>query len=163
MRGWSAFLWAILLLAGSCWLAASPAQAQVNQRSMFESITLTIGPRLSPDPTELRGVGGGTVPAPEVAGRSETTNGPCVGFVGTKPSHTLILTSFLNYLSLQVQAPEDTTLVIKGPGGTWCNDDFRGKNPGIAGQWLPGTYQIWIGSYSKTNLHPYILRLTQKR
>jgi hypothetical protein len=50
---------------------------------------------------------------------------------------------------------------VKGPGGTWCNDDFDGKNPGIVGEWLPGTYQIWIGSYKENESLPYTLKITE--
>jgi hypothetical protein len=59
-----------------------------------------------------------------------------------------------------VESPQDTTILISGPGGTWCNDDFEGKNPGIAGQWLAGTYKVWVGSYDKNNYHPYIIRIS---
>lgn len=62
-----------------------------------------------------------------------------------------------------MQSPKDTTIIVRGPGGIWCNDDFKGKNPGIAGQWLPGTYSIWVGSYDQTKYHPYVLRITERR
>ncbi|MDB9523974.1 hypothetical protein PN480_18785, partial [Dolichospermum circinale CS-1225] len=55
--------------------------------------------------------------------------------------------------------PADTTMIIKGPGGTWCNDDFDGNNPGVVGEWLPGTYQIWIGSYKENDSLPYTLKI----
>ncbi|MCL1472256.1 hypothetical protein [Argonema antarcticum] len=122
---------------------------------------LTIGPGFKPDPRTIRGISGGLERASDIAGRQETANGPCVGFVGKNPSHTLVLSSPFNYLRVQVQSPDDTTLVIQGPGGTWCNDDSEGKNAGIAGEWLPGTYSIWIGSYQKNKYTPYIIRVTQ--
>jgi hypothetical protein len=75
----------------------------------------------------IRGISGGSVAANSVAGRKETPTGPCVGFVDEPPDHTINLTSFFNYLSLVVESPQDTTLVISGPGGSWCNDDFRAK------------------------------------
>jgi len=71
------------------------------------------------------------------------------------------LTSFFNYLAIEVQSPEDTTIVIKGPGGSWCNDEYQGKNPGLAGQWQPGTYGIWVGSYDKSKFHPYIIKISE--
>jgi hypothetical protein len=52
-------------------------------------------------------------------------------------------------------------MIIKGPGGVWCNDDFDGKNPGIVGEWLLGTYQIWIGSYKEKEYLPYTLKITE--
>lgn len=132
---------------------------------IFESTT--VSPRFSPDPVTLRGISGGSVAAREVAGRAETATGPCVGFIDRSPDHTLTLTSFFDFLSVSVEVanPEenDTTLVVRGPGGAWCNDDISGKNPGIAGQWQEGSYQIWVGSYQKDTYFPYVLRVTQIR
>lgn len=139
----------------------TPAQAQQARPPMFENVT--IGPKFSPDPLTVRGISGGSVPGKNIAGRAETANGPCVGFVDEKPDHTLVLTDFFNYLSLKVQSPNDTTIIVRGPGGTWCNDDSQGKNPGIAGEWLAGNYNVWVGSFDKTNYHPYLLRITKSR
>lgn len=127
--------------------------------TIFEDVTLS--PSFAPDPTTVRGISGGTTAASELAGRTETATGPCNGFVDEAADHTIVLTEFFSYLSLQVQSPEDTTLVVRGPGGTWCNDDFSGPNPGITGQWLSGTYEIWVGSYTQDTYHPYVIRLTE--
>lgn len=141
----------------------SPARAQWPPPSqpLFESIR--IGPRFNPDPLVLQGISGGRYPAPQIAERDETIIGPCSGFLDREPDHILQLTDYFHYLRLQVESPEDTTLVIRGPGGTWCNDDYSEKNPGIAGQWLTGTYGIWVGSYEADKYHPYILRVTEVR
>ena len=136
-------------------------QAQAAPAPMFENVT--IGPKFSPDPIEIGGISGGNVPAKTIAGTSETPNGPCVGFVDEKPDHTLVLTDSFNYLKLLVQSPDDTTLVVRGPGGTWCNDDSEGKNPAIVGQWLPGTYSIWVGSSDQNQYRSYTLRITEIR
>jgi hypothetical protein len=122
---------------------------------------ITIKQQFSPDPFTVRGMSGGSVSAHQVAGRSETATGPCTGFVDEPPDHTLALASQFDYLKLQVQSPQDTTITVKGPGGTWCNDDFDGKNPGIVGEWLPGNYQIWVGSYQKGKYFPYTLQITE--
>lgn len=138
-----------------------PNRAIAQSAPIFESTA--VSPGFSPDPRTLRGISGGSVPAREIAGRAETTTGPCVGFVDRAPDHNLTLNSFFDFLSVEVQSPEDTTLVVKGPGGAWCNDDISGKNPGIAGQWQAGSYQLWIGSYQKDRYFPYVLRVTQIR
>ena len=153
---------AIAIVAGG--LVTTPAQAQSAQSpllSIFENVKLS--PKFSPDPTRIQGISGGSVAATTIAGRSDTITGPCSGYMDTKPDHTLSLTGFFNYLSLEVESPEDTTLVIQGPGGTWCNDDYQGKNPGIAGQWLAGTYKVWIGSYKPGSYHPYRIKLSEVR
>lgn len=122
---------------------------------------VTVSRKFSPDPLKVRGMSGGTMSGKQIAGRYETPTGPCTGFFDEKPDHTLELTSKFDYLKLLVESPEDTTLIVKGPGGTWCNDDFEGKNPGIVGEWLPGTYNIWIGSFRKDRYFPYTLEITE--
>ncbi|WP_197480199.1 MULTISPECIES: hypothetical protein [unclassified Anabaena] len=122
---------------------------------------ITISSKFSPDPLVVRGMSGGSVAGKQVAGRIETPTGPCTGFVDETPDHTLKLTSKFDYLKLQVQSPQDTTIIVKGPGGTWCNDDLDSKNPGIVGEWLPGEYQVWIGSYKKGKYFPYTLQVTE--
>ncbi|MBF2086552.1 hypothetical protein HPC62_11125 [Thermoleptolyngbya sichuanensis A183] len=127
---------------------------------MFENLTLT--PGADPSPKTIRGISGGPLPASDVAGRPETATGPCLGFVDTQPDHILTLTAPFEFLSLQVQSAEDTTLVVKGPGGSWCNDNYLSLNPGIAGQWLPGRYEIWIGSHRNNGYFPYVIRVLQQ-
>lgn len=157
--------------AGVLSLLVTPATAQTVQSpstataspplTIFENITLS--PAFTPDPSTVRGISGGSTSASEVAGRAETVTGPCNGFVDQQPDHTIVLTEFFNYLSFQIQSSDDTTLVIRGPGGTWCNDDYSGKNPGIAGQWLSGTYEVWIGSYDQNAYYPYVIRITEQK
>ena len=125
--------------------------------------TVTLNPGFSPDPIELRGVSGGVVAAKQAAGQAETPTGACVGFVDSQPDHTLELNSYFDYLRLQISSPDDTTIVVRGPGGIWCNDDFQDKNAGIEGQWLAGTYEIWVGSYVKDKAIPYTLNVSARR
>ena len=129
--------------------------------TIFENVTLT--PAFSPDPETMRGISGGDAAASTLTGRAETATGPCTGFIDQQPDHRMVLTQYFNYLSLQVQSSDDTTLVIRGPGGTWCNDDYSGKNPGVVGQWLSGPYDIWVGSPSENAYHPYVIRLTEQK
>lgn len=153
---------ATIAIATTASLGFVPAAiAQIPSSPIFESVQ--VSPRFRPDPLVLRGISGGSTAASRVAQREQTATGPCVGFVDGSPDHTMTLDNSFDFLSVEVQSSEDTTLVIRGPGGAWCNDDISGKNPGIAGEWLAGTYQIWIGSYQKDKYHPYILRLTQVR
>ncbi|GAB4139242.1 MAG: hypothetical protein Fur0046_14270 [Cyanobacteria bacterium J069] len=128
---------------------------------IFENLTLT--PGADPSPKIVRGISGGPISASDVAGRPETVTGPCLGFVDTQPDHILTLTDTFDFLSLQVQSAEDTTLVVKGPGGSWCNDNYLSLNPGIAGQWLPGRYEIWIGSHRNNGYFPYVIRVLQSQ
>jgi len=141
---------------------ASPSpRAPGSPRTIFENVTL--GSQFQPDPTVVRGISGGDRLATDLTQQKDTATGPCVGYVDEQPDHIMELTQFFDYLSLQVQSPQDTTLVVRGPGGTWCNDDYNDMNPGIAGQWLSGTYQIWVGSYASNQYSPYIIQITETR
>lgn len=149
-------------IAGTLSQATSPLDAIAQTAPpIFESTT--VSPLFVPDPVILRGISGGSVPARGMSEREETATGPCVGFVDGPPDHVLTLTNFFDFLSVEVQSPDDTTLVVKGPGGSWCNDDISGRNPAIAGQWQAGSYFIWVGSYQKDEYYPYIMRVTQIR
>lgn len=150
------FVGLFLLSAVCCLVTQAGVQAQKTQN-------ITVSPGFSPSPITVQGVGGGSAAITQIAGRQETANGPCVGFSSAKPNHNLVLSSSFNYLSIQIESREDTTLLVRGPGGIWCNDDFRGKNPGLAGEWLPGTYEIWVGSYGKDKQAPYTLRISEQR
>jgi hypothetical protein len=99
--------------------------------------------------------------AQSVAGTEETETGSCLGFMNAQPNHSLDLKARFPYLSIVATSSVDTTMVIKGPGGTWCNDDYIGKDAGIAGEWLPGPYKVWVGSYSKNKSVPYRLKLSE--
>lgn len=145
------------LAAGS----ALPAQAQIvttRASTIFEDVRLS--PGVLSGELVIRGISGGPVSASQLAGRSETPTGPCLGFVDEQADHQLELTGFFDFLDLQIQSAEDTTLVVRGPGGVWCNDNYTTRNPGIAGQWLPGLYEIWIGSHRANGYYPYIIRMT---
>ncbi len=128
--------------------------------TIFENVTLTPA---FPEPEILRGISGGTEAASDLSGRSDTATGPCSGFIDQQPDHRVLLTQYFAFLSIQVQSSDDTMLMVRGPGGTWCNDDYSGKNPGIVGQWLSGTYDIWVGSPSENAYHPYIIRLSEQK
>jgi len=145
-------------------LAASlPSHAQSVQFNaspgLFEDVILT--PTLVTDTSTVRGISGGPLLASQISGREETVTGECLGYVDTEPDHRITLTEFFDYLSLEIQSPEDTTLVVRGPGGSWCSDDVYGYNPALAGQWFSGTYDIWIGSYNRDTYHPYVIRFSE--
>ena len=140
---------------------------QVLPRSKDSLITLfrkvTLNPGFDPDPFALSGISGGTAPAATIADRLETETGICWGYVSEIPDYELVLTEVFAYLNLQVFSAQDTMLLVQGPGGTWCSDDIDGWNPSIAGQWLGGTYKIWVGSAELNQYSPYDLNLSEVR
>ena len=63
-------------------------------------------------------------------------------------------------MRLEVESTSDTTILVQGAGGTWCNDDAGSANPVIEGQWQPGIYQIWVGSYQANKNNDYQIKIT---
>lgn len=141
--------------------APTPAPAQVAQGSgapsTFEDIT--VAPGFLPDPRVVTGRSGGPVDARQYG---STSHGPCVGNIATAPDHYLILERPFNYLRVEARSPGDLTLVIEGPDGRRCNDDFEGLNPGIEGAWPAGRYAVYVGTFD-TNHQQYQLSVTEYR
>lgn len=131
------YAWAALL--GAPILETAPAIAQAAR--------ISLGSGFTPNPTVVQGTGGGTLRAAEVVGVRRTPTGPCLGYVRRSPHQRLTLTNDFSDLELHVTSDTDTTLIVEGPGGIWCNDDSDGHNPVIRGEWLPGDYSIWVGAY----------------
>jgi len=146
---------------------AQPLTQNLTQSSKKSEITLfqnlTVLPKFSPDPQILRGISGGIEEMQNQSGKENTETGKCIGFIDTAPDHQITLSSAFDFLQLKVSSTGDTVLLIKGPGGVWCNDDDSDRNPEISGAWLPGIYQVWIGSYDANASFPYLLEISQQR
>lgn len=127
---------------------------------MFEDIA--IAPRFTPKAIELRGISGGGVETQKKSGRKVTETGDCIGFIDSEPDHKITLTKPFKYLNMQVKSSGDTILLVRGPGGSWCSDDVSDRNPEIGGDWLEGTYEVWVGSYEENTSFPYLLQLTEQ-
>ncbi len=121
----------------------------------------TLKHEFAPNPLILEGMSGGELKATEVANIEETTTGYCDGYVNLQPNHILILESFFEFLKIEVESDDDTTILVQGPGGIWCNDDFYSTNPVIEGEWQEGSYQIWIGSYQPNSPNNYQIKITE--
>ena len=78
----------------------------------------------------------------------------CTGHVPELPSLTLDVRVAGSY-AMAVRSEGDTTLVVVGPGGPFCNDDFHGSNPLLTETLSVGQYQVYVGSYSRMLSHPF--------
>lgn len=133
----------------------SPGYAQSAARK------ITLGNTVEPNPLVVRGKSGGKLKAVEVVNIESTATGFCNGFIGQKPNHILVLGSFFEFLKLEVSSSSDTTIIVEGPGGVWCNDDATSANPAIEGEWQPGQYRIWVGSYQESAKDEYQLSISK--
>jgi hypothetical protein len=147
---------AILTLITSSLSLPSRAQIQSSE-TIFEDIQLS---QSGPESVIIRGISGGDIAMRTVTEQDSTQTGTCAGFIDREPDHVVVLRDFFDFLSLEVASPDDTTLLIRGPGGLWCNDDYAGRNPAISGAWLAGQYEVWVGSYRKDRYHPYLIQLS---
>ena len=121
---------------------------------------IKIAPRNITQSLTIEGTSGGAVMAQEIAQTTTTTTGYCDGYVSSQPNHLLQLESFSQLMRLEIASQADTTIVIKGPGGVWCNDDSSTTDPIIEGQWQPGLYKVWVGSYQPNVENPYQIKIT---
>ncbi len=124
------------------------------------SKNITIDRAVTSNPLLVDGVSGGSIAALEVVRTEQTATGFCDGFINRQPNHTLTLKKFFDFLKIEVDSPADTTIVIQGPGGIWCNDDANHTNPVIEGQWQPGVYKVWIGSYQENTTNNYRIKIS---
>jgi hypothetical protein len=121
---------------------------------------IAINRNLMTKPLTIKGISGGTITATEIIKTENTATGSCDGFARRQPNHVLQLDSFFKSLKIEVESTADTTILIRGPGGVWCNDDSENANPMIEGEWQPGVYQVWIGSYRANANNNYRLKIT---
>lgn len=118
--------------------------------------TIALAPGFVPDPHVARGTSGGAIDA-------STLNATCRGWISQQPDHLLVANGqFPNLRVLVNGASQDTTLVVQRPdGGYLCNDDTEGRDPVVAGGFAPGTYKVWVGSYSRGQSIPYTLGVSE--
>lgn len=145
-----------LLLAIALNLGSSPTVAEVLDKIVINQKDLA-------RPIVVEGISGGQTAVREIARTENTATGYCDGFVRSQPNHALQLESFFEFLRLEVESDADTTILVKGPGGVWCNDDAGTANPIIEGQWQPGLYEVWVGSYQADVEHNYQIKITTGR
>ena len=134
----------IIITLVSVTATATPTLAQELVRN------ITLNDQINPNPMMIDGISSGRIDAIEVVKTKETSTGPCNGLVERQPNHILVLNSFFEFLKIEVESATDTTILVQGPGGVWCNDDYNNANPALEGEWQQGKYKLWVGSYEST-------------
>lgn len=114
-----------------------------------------------PDPFSIFVSAGGSINADTVASG-------CNGFIAEAPDFKLVYSDSVGYtLGIFVLGSADATLVVNDPSGNWvCNDDFSDTSNRGAGLMFAdpesGTYDIWVGSYSETDVGTQVeLRISE--
>lgn len=136
----------------------APANAQdVNASPTYDTVRLN--PGFTPDPYIVQLDSGGSISA---NGISES----CAGYIANAPDVRLRYGSGSGALPLiiGVQSDYDTTLVINAPDGRWYCDDDRGAGLDPLVRFhepLAGAYEIWVGTWGDTDVHPAQLVITE--
>ncbi|MCA9562678.1 MAG: hypothetical protein KC561_04270 [Myxococcales bacterium] len=138
------------LYVGSLISERAEAEVVISNRDPMLDEDVSLSPMfgafvLESDPIRLSGVALGLRPASGQFGPS------CMGNIAESPSHAIRLNEESD-VSFVVNGAEggDTTLVVAGPSGTFCDDDSNGLNPRIETHLGPGTHYIYVGEYGWT-------------
>lgn len=123
--------------------AATPLAAAQN---------FTLGAGFTPDPQTASGLTGGN-------GQASRFGQHCAGSISGTPDHRITVTSPLG-LRLSVDSDTDSTLVLVGPAGVFCDDDGGDQlDARIDAQLIPGDYQVYVGHIGRQG--NYRLSLTE--
>ena len=122
--------------------------------------TITIDRNTIARPLTIMGTSGGEIKSAEIARTENTATGYCDGYVDVQPNHLLQIESLFNSLRLEITSSADTTVLVKGNTGVWCNDDAGSVNPIIEGQWQQGLYKVWVGSHQPNTSNNYQIQIT---
>ena len=124
-------------------LAADVNTSDFPAEALYDNVSLVTG--FTPDPYLVSIVAGGDSAASDELGAA------CAGNVTSKqPDVVLNYTAGSEFgLYLYAEAAEDTTLILLGPDGWYCDDDSHGDlNPGVSLERpLSGDYLIWVGTF----------------
>lgn len=101
----------------------------------------------SGDPRSYPVAVGGTEDSTIRVSQLELASG-CVGYVdNTQPAMRLSYRAGRSPLRIASCSATDTTLVVKGPDGWYCNDDAIGTNPEVRlDRPRTGTYEVFVGN-----------------
>ena len=137
------FVAALSQLGDTGAVASDVSTSDFPAEALYDNVSLVTG--FTPDPYLVSIVAGGDSAASDELGAA------CAGNVNSKrPDVVLNYTAGPNFgLYLYAEAAEDTTLILLGPDGWYCDDDSHGDlNPGVSLERpLSGDYLIWVGTF----------------
>ena len=137
--------WVVAMAAGSA------ATAQIySMEPNFGTTRLSAG--FAPDPYRIPVTAGGDVDV------SSTMS--CVGWITNRPDVRVNYTPGSFTITFQVEADEDTTLIVRAPDDRWfCHyQPEPGKGPHITfNRPVRGDYNVWIGTFDRENIEATLL------
>jgi hypothetical protein len=83
----------------------------------------------------------------------------CRGNIAFAPDHVFNVVAPMQVTFTVLNQGGDTTMIVMGPSGVFCDDDSAGSlRPQVSQMLMPGQYQVFIGTYGGGGMHPYTLR-----
>lgn len=83
----------------------------------------------------------------------------CRGSIAMAPDHMFNVVAPMHVTIEVLNQGGDTTLVVMGPSGVFCDDDSAGSlRPRVSQMMMPGIYQVFVGTYGSGGMHAYTLR-----
>lgn len=117
--------------------------------------TSRLRPGFMPDPQRFAGRAFGRIPA-------EQLGGGCQGWIAAQPDFVFYLDGAFPFVRIDTAARGDTTLVVRGPGGVFCDDDSAGgQNARITGAQWGGRYEVFVGTFQRGAVADYQLEISE--
>jgi hypothetical protein len=139
-----------------------PVSAQTPESSDNVSDSVRVNLTLTNGTAEASGTTEGTQNFTQMAARDRRRK-LCLGYGSDQPNYVLTLTEPQPRLRIAVDSGgSDTTLLVQGPQGIDCNDNFRRDRRDAAitdSDWPAGTYNIWVGAFSAGDRIDYDLKI----
>jgi len=116
--------------------------------------TVEIDNAFVPDPRVVVGRSGGPLDA-------STLDAACTGWVDPEPDHVLVTRGAFADLRILALCDEHVTLVLRGPDGQHRCGDSATVGILLAGPFLPGRHEIWVGSLQREGGADYRLGFSE--
>jgi hypothetical protein len=148
-----------LLVSGTPAAETDPPRADLDLRQPPSFGSMSLRPGAHRDPLSVGLLSGGSNDVSTL-----DVGMDCVGFTATPADYRIVLSAPVDFLRLFFVGDGDTTLVVHAPDGAWhCSDDsVNTLNPMVDFvNAHAGRYNIWVGSYSSSDLVGGTLYITQ--
>jgi hypothetical protein len=141
---------------------AMPISAQETAQEADSANTVRVALTLTNGTAEASGTTEGSQNFTQMAARDRRRK-ICLGYGTVEPNYVLTLAEPQPRLRIAVDSSgSDTTLLVQGPQGIDCNDNYRRDRRDAAitdSDWPAGTYNIWVGAFSAGDRINYDLKI----
>jgi len=121
---------------------------------------IALSPGFTPSPHDVTLTAGG---AQAITASGIEVPSTCTGYITAQPTAIVRYAAPGGSLAFEVDAPSDTTMMIRQPDGTIrCDDDSHGQNPALNyNRAAAGQYEVWIGAFERGTVPNTQLRIRE--